>query len=96
VAQYGVETPISRGKFGLATGLGEGGEEAFAVSVVAEDFLAAIPAIHDVLDRTGIFEARHEGKRVSISRTLNSENSKKSGTTSFYLLTPALMGDTCP
>jgi hypothetical protein len=52
---------------GLPQDLGEGGEETFAVSVVAEDFLAAIPAIHDVLDRTGIFEARHEGKRVSIS-----------------------------
>ena len=39
------------------------GEETFAVRVVAEDFLAAIPAIDDVIDRTGIFEARHEGKR---------------------------------
>ena len=58
---------------GLATGLDEVGEEAFAVGVVAEDFLAVIPAIHDVLDRTGIFEARHEGKRVPISKTLNSE-----------------------
>ena len=36
--------------FGLATGLGEGGEETFAVSVVAEDFLAAIPAIDDMID----------------------------------------------
>ena len=58
---------------GLATGLGEGGEETLAARVIAE-VLAAIPAIHDVLDRTGIFEARHEGKRVSISRTHNSEN----------------------
>ena len=59
----GVDLP-----FGLATGLGEGGEETFAVRVVAEDFLAAIPAIDDVIDRTGIFEAqsaRREGKRVS-------------------------------
>ncbi|MEO8427690.1 MAG: hypothetical protein ABI651_11330, partial [Verrucomicrobiota bacterium] len=33
--------------FGLAPGLGEGGEETFAVRVVAEDFLATIPAIDD-------------------------------------------------
>ena len=62
--------------FGLATGLGEGGEETFAVRVVAEDFLAAIP-IDDVIDRTGIFEsplARLEGKRLSTSRTVSSEN----------------------
>ena len=55
-------------------GLGEDGEETFPVRVVADDFLAAIPAINDVIDRIGIFEARHEGKGVSISRTLNSEN----------------------
>ena len=48
-----------------------------AVRVVAEDFLAAIPAIDDVIEGTGIFEAqlaRHEGKRVSTSRTVKSEN----------------------
>ena len=43
---------------GLATGLGEGGEETFAVRVVAEDFLAVIPAIDDGIDRAGIFEAQ--------------------------------------
>jgi hypothetical protein len=62
---------------GLATGLGEGGEETFAVRVVAENFLAAIPAIDNVIDRTGIFEAhwaRHDEKRVSTSKTVNSEN----------------------
>jgi hypothetical protein len=45
--------------------------------VVAEDFLAAILALDDVIDRTGILEAqlaRQEGKRVSTSRTVNSEN----------------------
>ena len=31
--------------FGLARGLGEGGEETFAVRVVVEDFLATIAAI---------------------------------------------------
>ena len=68
----GVDLP-----FGLATGLGGGREETFAVRVVAEDFLAAIPAIDDVIDGTGIFEtqlARQEGKRVSTSRTVNSKN----------------------
>jgi WD40 repeat protein len=30
----------------------------FAVRVVAEDFLAAIPAIADVVDGTGIFEVQ--------------------------------------
>ena len=30
---------------GLATGLCEGGEETFAASLVAEDFLAAIPRL---------------------------------------------------
>ena len=44
--------------FGLAAGLGEGERKCFAVRVVAEDFLAAIPAIDDVIDRTGIFEAQ--------------------------------------
>jgi hypothetical protein len=53
--------------------------ETFAVSIIAEDFFAAIPAIDDVIDRTGIFEAqlaRHERKIVSTSRTLNRENSQ--------------------
>jgi hypothetical protein len=53
--------------FGLATGLDERGEETFAVRAVAEDCLAALPAIDDVLDRTGIFEAQlqqHDEKRV--------------------------------
>jgi len=62
---------------GLATALGEAGEETFAARVVAEDFLAAIPAIDDVIDGTGIFEAQlasHEGKRVSTSRTVTTEN----------------------
>ena len=63
--------------FGLAAGLGDGGEETFAVRVVAEDFRGAIRATDDVIDRTGIFKAqlpRHESKRVLTSRTVNSEN----------------------
>ena len=41
------------------------------------NFLTAISAIDDVIDRTGIFEAqlaKHEGKRVSTSQPVNTEN----------------------
>ena len=47
------------------------------VRVVVEDILTEIPAIDDVIDRTGIFEAplaRHERKLVSTSRTVNRDD----------------------
>ena len=46
---------------GFGASLGERGEKAFVIGVIVEDWLAAITAIHDVIDRAGIFNARRAG-----------------------------------
>jgi hypothetical protein len=47
---------------GLFAGLGQGFEEPVAVGLVHEDFLAAIAAIHQVIDGTGLLDpARIKG-----------------------------------
>ena len=38
--------------FGLATGFSEGGKEALAIIDIAKDVLTAIPAIHDMINRS--------------------------------------------
>ena len=42
----------------LGTSLGERGEKAFVIEVVAEDGLAMVATIHDVINRAGIFDAQ--------------------------------------
>jgi hypothetical protein len=49
----GVHLPV-----GLGAGLTERGEKALAVFIIKEDRLAAVAAIHDVVDRPLVFNAQ--------------------------------------
>jgi len=42
---------------GLATSLGERGQKAFVVGVIAEDGFTTVASIHNVVDRAGVFDA---------------------------------------
>jgi hypothetical protein len=57
----GVNQPI-----GLQASLVEGAEEQLVIHIVAEDGFASIPSIHDVVNRSGVFEAQlasHKSER---------------------------------
>jgi hypothetical protein len=62
---------------GLATGLGQGGEEAAAVHVIPVNRLAMIAAIQDVINRAGILDAQRAGHEPTLSARPFSVNSKE-------------------
>ena len=54
----GYETPGMNAPLGLGARLGEGFQEEEAVGVIAEDRLAAIAAVQDVVDRAWILDSQ--------------------------------------
>jgi hypothetical protein len=61
---------------GFGTGLAERFDETTAVQLVLEDGFAAVAAIHDVVDRAGIFDAQfagHAGRPWNTAQTVNSK-----------------------
>ena len=43
---------------GLFTGLGQGFEKSVAIPVVPENFVTAVAAIHDMVDRAGVLNSQ--------------------------------------
>jgi len=68
----GVDLPI-----GLGAGLAERIEEEETIGIVPEDRFTAIAAVHDVVDRSFIFQAEftgHESRMQTATRLVNTKN----------------------
>jgi hypothetical protein len=59
----GVNEPI-----GLDAGLVECAEEQLVINIIAEDGFTSISSIHDVVDRSGIFDAQLTGHKYHFGR----------------------------
>ena len=69
--------PISRGKARFGASLAQGFNEALPIRIIKEDWFAPVAAIHDVIDRAGIFDsqlARHDGRVPSGPLYVNIKN----------------------
>jgi hypothetical protein len=65
-----------RQKAGLLAGLGQGLEKILPVHVVEENWFPAIPAAHDMVDRSGIFNAQLARHGAIFTKPLADVNGK--------------------